>query len=254
MFGTTKDIYVATRKKHDLLFNTYVMRPLAAVFVALLARTSATPNQVTLFCLVVFVGGVSVLVGVPTPMGAVAAVAVLELSYCFDCVDGMLARHKKIASKTGHYFDFFTDELKATLLAAALAVRLFRTGGLGVDGATWPAGSSGFLLAGVAGTLVVASAISLTTFVRRPEVSGRESTVEAFYETVDEAKPKSLVGRVAGLAMTFLRFLNHYPSHIWLFALLGRLDVFFWMYVALNALYLARGWLGLFVRFGLRRE
>jgi phosphatidylglycerophosphate synthase len=254
MFGTTRDIYVATRKKHDLLFNTYVMRPLAAAFVALFARTSATPNQVTLFCLVVFVAGVGVLIGVPTHAGALVAVAVLELSYCFDCVDGMLARHKKIASKTGHYFDFFTDELKATLLAAALAVRLFRTGGLGIDGTAWAPGAAGFLLAGIAGTLVVASAISLTTFVRRPEVSGRESTVEAFYETVDEAKPRSLVGRVAGLLMTFLRFLNHYPSHIWLFALLGRLDVFYWMYLSLNALYLARGWLGLFVRFGLRRE
>ena len=41
------------------------------------------------------------------------SIAVLEASYCLDCVDGMLARHKKIASKEGHLFDFFTDELKA---------------------------------------------------------------------------------------------------------------------------------------------
>jgi hypothetical protein len=96
----------------------------------------------------------------------------------------------------------------------------------------------------------VASAISLTNFVRRPEVSGKEQTVEAFYEAEGGAKAKSLVGRVAGLAMTLLRFLNHYPSHIWLFVLVGRLDVFFWMYIALNSLYLARGWLGIIVRFG----
>ena len=58
------------------------------------------------------------------------------------------------------------------------------------------------------------------------------------------------MGRVAQLVTTFLRFLNHYPSHIWLFALAGRLDVFFWIYVAINLLYLARGWLGLILRFG----
>jgi hypothetical protein len=59
-----------------------------------------------------------------------------------------------------------------------------------------------------------------------------------------------MVGRVAQLVTSFLRFLNHYPSHIWIFAFAGRLDVFFWMYIALNLLYLARGWLGLILRFG----
>ena len=55
---------------------------------------------------------------------------------------------------------------------------------------------------------------------------------------------------LGGVVMTFLRFLNHYPSHIYLFAAFGRLDVFLLGYVALNALYLAKGWLGLLVRFG----
>jgi hypothetical protein len=86
--------------------------------------------------------------------------------------------------------------------------------------------------------------------VRRPELSGRETTVEAHYETVVEKKAVSPVARVAQLVTTFLRFLNHYPSHIVLFALAGRLDVFFWIYVSINLLYLARGWLGIVLRFG----
>ena len=69
-------------------------------------------------------------------------------------------------------------------------------------------------------------------------------------ESLESAPRPSLVGQVGSLAMTFLRFLNHYPSHIWIFALIGRLDAFYWMYVALNLLYLARGWLGLALRFG----
>jgi hypothetical protein len=55
---------------------------------------------------------------------------------------------------------------------------------------------------------------------------------------------------VAHGVTTFLRFLNHYPSHLWVFAIAGRLDVFFWIYALNNLLYLGRGWLGLFLRFG----
>jgi phosphatidylglycerophosphate synthase len=251
MLGSAKAIYLATRKKHDLLFNTYVMRPIAAAVVAVVARTPATPNQLTLVSLFFFVVAAALLVALPTYAGALIAVAVLELSYCFDCVDGMLARHKKIASKEGHLFDFFTDELKAVLLVGSLALRLYRTGGIGpVERDPWPPGEVGFLVAGIAGVAILASAISLTNFLRRPEVSGREQSVEAHYETVPEARPTSAAGRVFALFTTFLRFLNHYPSHIWLFALAARLDAFFWIYVAINFLYLARGWLGIVLRFG----
>jgi phosphatidylglycerophosphate synthase len=250
MFGEAKRIYILTRKKHDLLFNLYVMRPVAAGVVAAVARTPVTPNQLTLLNLFIFAAGAVVLAAVPNYLGAIAAIAVLELSYCFDCADGMLARYRKTASKAGHLFDFFTDELKAELLVAALAVRLFRTGGIGWDASLWPENEPRYLLAGIAAAVVVASAISLTNFVRRPEISGRETTVEAHYETAEQPAARSLVSRMAGLAMTFLRFLNHYPSHIWIFAACGRLDLFFWMYLALNLLYLARGWVGLVVRFG----
>jgi len=250
MLGLAREVYVATRKKHDLIFNVYFMRPIAAVVVAAIARSPVTPNQVTLLNLAVFLVSMVLLAALPSYAGGLAAIGVLEASYCLDCVDGMLARHKKIASKEGHLFDFFTDELKAVLLAAFVAVRLYRTGGLGVDGTAWAPLDHRFLFAGMAGSVVLASAISMTNFLRRPEVSGRESTVEAHYETVEESKPKSIVGRVAQLVTTFLRFLNHYPSHIWLFAALGRLDVMFWIYVSINLLYLARGWLGIILRFG----
>ncbi len=250
MLATVKAIYLATRKKHDQLFNTYFMRPLAAGIVAVLAPTPITPNQVTLLNLGIFVVAAGLFVGLPGYVGGIVGAAVLELSYLLDCTDGMLARHKKIASKEGHLFDFFTDESKAVLLAGALAMRLHRGGGLGIDLTMWPAGTPAFLYAGIAGAVIMASAISLTNFVRRPEISGKEVTVEAFYETAVTGQKRSLVGRIAELAFTFLRFLNHYPSHIWIFALAGRLDVFFWIYVAINLLYLARGWLGLVLRFG----
>src|SRR6187549_91561 len=118
MLGKGWQIYKETRKKHDLVFNVYLMRPIAAQLVAILAPTGVTPNQITLINLFMFIGAAAVLVAMPTFAGGLIGIGILEASYCLDCVDGMLARHKKIASKEGHLFDFFTDELKALLLAA----------------------------------------------------------------------------------------------------------------------------------------
>jgi hypothetical protein len=244
MLTTAARVYRETRKKNDQLFNTYVMRPVAAVFVTAFARTPITPNQVTLLNLAVFLVAAAMLVAFPSWKGGVGAMAVVYLSYCLDCADGMLARFKKLASKSGHLFDFFTDELKAVLLVGALAMRSWRGGGLGFDAHMWDAGDARFLLGGMVGIATVASAISLTNFVRSPEVSGRETTVEAYYETVEQRRS------LGAMVTTFLRFLNHYPSHLWLWALAGRMDAYLWIWIALNGLYLARGWLGLVLRFG----
>jgi len=250
MLGPAVRVYRETRKRRDQVFNIYVMRPIAAAVVSLLAGTRVTPNQLTLFSLAVFVAAASMLISLPTRGGELAAVGALYVSYCFDCADGMLARHNKVASKVGHLFDFLTDELKALLLVAALAVRIWRVGGIGLDARMWDRGDPRFLLAGIAGIAILASAISLTSFVRRPEISGRDTTVEAFYETAADASTASPLAHAGSYAMTFLRWLNHYPSHLWLWVLLGRLDVYFWIYVSLNAAYLAQGWLRLVLRFG----
>jgi phosphatidylglycerophosphate synthase len=250
MLSEAKSIYLATRKRHDQLFNTYFMRPLAGLAVALLSRTPVTPNQLTLLNVSLFAVAAALLVALPSTSGGWIAIGLLEFSYLFDCCDGMLARHKKIASKQGHLFDFFTDEIKAIMLVGALSVRLWRTGGFGIDAQAWPVGSQWFLLAGIAGVGIMGSALSFTNFVRRPEISGRETSVEAFYETAETAAEATGLRRIALVFATFLRFLNHYPSHIWLFAALGRLDIFFWIYVSINFMYLGRGWLGLFLRFG----
>jgi phosphatidylglycerophosphate synthase len=241
------DIYLATRKKNDQLWNHYVMRPLAGFVVAACAKTPITPNQLTIANLAIFLVAAGLFAGWPTYVGSLVAVAVLETSYLLDCADGMLARHRKTASQTGHLFDLFTDELKAIVLVGAIGVRAARAGGLGPDLQPWS--SERFLLATVAAVIIVSSATSLTSFIRRPELTGKDTPIEAHYETVEKKRATSLVGRAASLVMTFLRFLNHYPSHIYVWVIVGRLDLFFWVYSALNALYLAQGWLGLVRKF-----
>ena len=169
----------------------------------------------------------------------------LELSYCLDCADGMLARHKKLASKAGHLFDFFTDELKAVLLVGALALRAWRAGGYGLDGRIVEPGDARFLLAGIAGVAVVASAHLAHQLRAEPRGERtRDDGRGALRDGGAEARRSARSSRRSCASS------NHYPSHIWIWALAGRLELYFWLWMALNALYLARGWLGLLMRFG----
>ena len=124
MASNPKQIYLATRKRNDQLFNAYFMRPLAAVLIALIQNTAATPNRLTLASVSIFTISAGLFMGLPDGTGLVAAIVALELSYLCDCADGMLARHRKIASQQGHLFDFFTDEVKAVMLVGAVGVRL----------------------------------------------------------------------------------------------------------------------------------
>src|SRR5262245_22687184 len=158
MLSAAADIYRRTRKPNDILWNRFVARPLAAVIVVPLARTGITPNQVTFLTLPVFLAGAALLALLPSWGALVGGAAVIELSYVLDCADGQLARLKGTSSPVGAHLDFLMDELKAFVLIAAIAIRLWL-----------PAHEQHWLLEGIAGLVIVASAISLTTFVRRPE-------------------------------------------------------------------------------------
>ena len=126
LFSQIADSYRRTRKPRDILWNRLVARPLAAVLVVPLARGRATPNQVTFASLAVFVAAAALLLTLPGWGGLLIAVAVLELSYVLDCVDGQLARLRGTSSPVGAHLDFLMDELKAFLLVAATGVRLWR--------------------------------------------------------------------------------------------------------------------------------
>ena len=158
MFGAAADIYRRTRKPNDIFWNRFVARPLAAVVVVPLARTGITPNQVTFATLPVFLAGAAVLALLPSWGALIAGAGIIELSYVLDCADGQLARLKGTSSPVGAHLDFLMDELKAFTLVAAIAIRLWM-----------PDRDPRWLLEGVACLAIVAAAISLTTFMRRPE-------------------------------------------------------------------------------------
>jgi phosphatidylglycerophosphate synthase len=245
MFAAVADAYRRTKKPRDILWNRFVARPLAAVLLVPLARTSVTPNQVTLLTLVVFVAGAGMMALCPAHGALVASVAVLELSYILDCVDGQLARWKGTSSPVGAHLDFLMDEIKAFLLVAAVALRLWR----GTHGAHW-------LVEGLLGLVAVATAISLTTFVRRPEYAAATGAKVShgagdYGAGFDAAAPAAKPSRSPmALVMSLGSFLAHYPSYILFVAIANRMDLFLHVYAALNAAYAARAFLGIALKLG----
>jgi hypothetical protein len=142
----------------------------------------------------------------------------------------MLARWRGLASPAGHLLDFLMDELKAFAILAAAAVRLQ------MEHPEQP-----FALLGIGGLVSLASGIALTSFQRHPEIAPPKSAAQP---------ARSLVARAVRLVEGVAKFLIHYPSYILYVAFTGRLELFLYPYVAVNALYAARAWLGVALRFG----
>lgn len=244
MLTRIADAYRRTRKPHDLLWNRFVARPLAAVLLVPLERTRVTPNQVTLATLFVFAASAGLMAFVPGRRALLGAVGLLEFAYVLDCVDGQLARLRGTSTPIGAHLDFLMDELKAFLLVAAVGVRLWRGDGR----ACW-------LLEGLAALVAVACAISMTTFLRRPEYAaatgaavnrGRGDYGDGFgAEAPRGFSPKRAV-EAAG------SFVVHYPSYIVFVALANRMDLFLHAYLLVNAAHVARSLLAITWKLGRR--
>jgi phosphatidylglycerophosphate synthase len=225
-----REVYQKTKKVPDLFWNRFVCRPVAAVVVSAVEGTRVTPNQLTLASFGVGALSAALLVLLPGHVGLVVAVLVYQASYVLDCADGMLARWRGLASPAGHLLDFLMDELKAFAILAAAAVRLH------VEHPEGP-----FLLLGVAGLVALASGIALTSFLRHPEIAPPKGSV---------APARGLVSRAVGLVERVAKIVIHYPSYILYVALAGHLEWYFYPYLAVNALYAAKAWLGVALRFG----
>jgi phosphatidylglycerophosphate synthase len=243
-FAQIAAVYRETKKPKDILWNRFVARPVAAVLLVPLAKTPVTPNQITFLSLLTFVGAMAALALEPGYGWLVGAALLLELSYVLDCADGQLARLRRRSSPVGAHLDFLMDELKAFLLVAACGVRLWRADGHEL-----------WLVEALLGLVVVATAISLTTFIRRPEYlaatgAARPASAGDYGDGFAAAAAPPRAVSLFGLVEDLGRFLVHYPSYILIVALADQLELFLHVYLAINAAYAARSLLVVAVKLG----
>ncbi|MEZ4459745.1 MAG: CDP-alcohol phosphatidyltransferase family protein [bacterium] len=243
IFGEVRRVYRESRKTHDIAWNVYVARPIAAVLVALLRRTPLTPNQVTILGVVVFGAMAAPALLMPTPVGFVVTALVIQLAYIFDCADGQLARLKGMTSEVGAYFDFLIDEFKALFLVVILAVRQWMV-----------AGDDRWLFLGLYGAVAVSVATSLTGFVRRKEYTGVE--VKPGASAKQPEMPKNPVKLALWLVQRTASFLVHYPSWIVFVALadlhpaVNGVAWFLGLFLGVYTVYIARTGLGVVWKLG----
>jgi phosphatidylserine synthase len=238
MFSEIAAIYRGSKKKRDInWFTEWIARPPAAVVVYFLQNTPITPNQVTFLSAVVAAGACAMLVLLPGHLWLFAAAMVFEFSFVLDCADGQLARLRKIASPLGHQLDFLMDELKAMLLFGCVAVRMWQET-LDVR----------LLIVGLAGLFCLAAGLSLTSFTRRPEYGAKPPTEDG--QPAETGGRKGPVGLVLSVIEFAARIVVHYPQYLWLCAAVNRIDIYFWAYAGVNALYFLKTFAAIFFRLG----
>lgn len=238
MWSEIGTIYRASKKQRDInWFTEWIARPPAAVLVYALRNTPITPNQVTFLSAAVAAGACAMFALLPGHAWLIAAAAVFELSFVLDCADGQLARLRKTASPLGHLLDFLMDELKAMLLFGSVAVGMWRQ-----------SHDDRILLVALAALFCLASGISLTSFMRRPEYGARPPTPDG--QPAELSRRRGAFGAVLSAAEWAARVVVHYPQYLWICALADRIDVYFWAYAVVNALYLARSLAAIVLRLG----
>jgi hypothetical protein len=129
------------------------------------------------------------------------------------------------------------DELKAMLLYGCVTVRLWRQ-----TGDDW------LLIVGLGGLFCLASGISLTSFMRRPEYGAKQPTEDG--QPAEVGGRRGVIGRAVSALEWAARVVVHYPQYIWLCAAVDRIDIYFWAYGAVNLLYLGLSMLKIVFRLG----
>ena len=79
-----------------------------------------TPNIVTLFSFSLYVLG-CLFIFIDTPNHLYYTAILLPLAYIGDCLDGQLARNKKLSSDIGNYLDKVVDVLKIYIITISLS-------------------------------------------------------------------------------------------------------------------------------------
>jgi phosphatidylglycerophosphate synthase len=203
----------------DAVLDERIYRSISIYLSVALARTSLTPNQITIGWILLGLVG-SVALGTGLYVVRVLGAVILHVSYLFDFVDGEVARLTRRTSKLGFYWDLVGHGLIKTSLFPAIAYGL----------AVGEAERYLWLLAALA-CVSMATANNLEFYAARAGVSA--APLPPSSTTVPTRRRIALLRNHAGLAF--------HSSGLYLASLLGavfdRLDLVLWFYAILGPLW-----------------
>jgi len=111
-------------KKEDGFLAYYFSAQVANIIVRALSRLPLRPNHYTFASLVLGFTAAG-LFAQGTTYANMLGLAILHISFIFDCCDGQLSRLKGMGSTMGHWFDYHSDKLKDGALLLGLSYGIF---------------------------------------------------------------------------------------------------------------------------------
>lgn len=121
-------VYKDTMENHGSLTYCFYSRITFWVSSRIILRTPVTPNQVTIFGFILTVIASFLITTGRYPYLIVAAI-LIQVVYMLDCMDGEVARLKKMCSIFGKWLDGMTDLIKMVMLYFALGIGYYRQSG-----------------------------------------------------------------------------------------------------------------------------
>ena len=106
-------------------YAKYMIRPISVYFTWLIVRTPLSANNVTFLQIIVGSCG-AVFLAFPGGYLPLYGVILIQISYILDCVDGEVARWKKIESKGGEYLDLICHTVVVSLYMFCFGYGLWR--------------------------------------------------------------------------------------------------------------------------------
>jgi len=108
-----------------ILFVLPIARRLSLIIIN---RTNLTPNAITLGAFI-FIPFAAYFYGLGNYYGLVFGAVFFELNYLFDCVDGTVARVKKLGTPLGTYLDPMLDRWRIVIITLAMAYGQYKASG-----------------------------------------------------------------------------------------------------------------------------
>ena len=140
------------RKPFDVVTN-WVHYPIATYICALLSFTGISPNQITFLAIISELSAIYFIL-TNFEYNMILIVALLQLGWIFDLMDGMMARYKKMGfyhpdypSNKGYYLDAVSDHILKFMIIGALGYQLSRSHELG-----WEIGMLALIIHGITQT------------------------------------------------------------------------------------------------------
>lgn len=91
-------------------------------------RTNLTPNTITI-CSFIFIPFAAICYGYGNYYGLLFGAFFFEINYLFDCVDGTVARIKKLGTPLGAFLDPMLDRWRMVILTLALSYGQYQAAG-----------------------------------------------------------------------------------------------------------------------------